>query len=61
MPSDCEAARRWRQLAEEAGSIAREMTNLEAIQFMRHIVQGYEILAEHAKKRALRSSDRKSD
>jgi len=59
MPSDCEAARRWRQLAEEAGSIAREMTDLEAIQFMR--VQGYEILAEHAKKRALRSSDRKSD
>ena len=63
MPSDREAARRWQQLAEEASSIAREMTDPEAIQIMRHIVQGYEILAEHAKKRALKNLnfDRKSD
>jgi len=50
MPSDCEGARRWQQLAEEASSIARKMTDPEAIQIMRHIVQSYEILAEHAKK-----------
>jgi len=48
--SDREGARRWQQLAEEASSIARKMTDPEAIQIMRHIVQGYEILAEHAKK-----------
>jgi hypothetical protein len=63
MPSDREGARHWQQLAEEASSIAREMTDPEAIQIMRRIVRGYEILAEHAKKRPLRnrSSDRKSD
>jgi hypothetical protein len=54
MPTDWEAARRWRQLAEEASSIARRMTDPQAIQIMRRIVQGYELLAEHAKKRALR-------
>jgi len=62
MPSEGEGARSWQQLAEEASSIAREMTYPEANQIMRHIVQGYDILAEHAKKRALRNkrSDRKS-
>jgi len=63
MPSDHEAARRWQQLAEEASSIAREMNDPEAIHIMRRIVQGYEILAEHARRRAHgnKSSDRKSD
>jgi hypothetical protein len=61
MPSEDEAARRWQQLAEETSATAREMTDPEAIQYMRRIVRGYEILAEHARKRALRnkSADRK--
>ena len=63
MPSDHEAARRWQQLAEEASSIARDMNDPEAIHIMRRIVQGYEILAEHARRRAhgSKSSDRKLD
>ena len=63
MPSEDEAARHWRTLAEEASAIAREMSDPEAIQYMRRIVQGYEILAEHARMRALRnkSSYRKRD
>jgi len=44
MLSDREGARRWQQLAEEASSIAREMTDPEATQIMRHVVQGYGIL-----------------
>jgi hypothetical protein len=50
------------QHAEEASSIARQITDPEAIQITGHIVQGYEILAEHAKKRTLRnkSFERKS-
>ena len=54
MRSAFESARRWQQLAEEASSIARQMNDPEAIQIMRQIVQLYEILAEHTKKRALR-------
>jgi hypothetical protein len=54
MRSAVESARRWQQLAEEASSIARQMNDSESIQIMRQIVQLYEILAEHAKKRALR-------
>ena len=54
MPSAFESARRWQQFAEEASSIARQMNDPEAIQIMRQIAQRYEILAEHAKKRALR-------
>ena len=54
MASD-QAALRWQQLAEEASSIARQLTDPEAIDIMRHIVRGYEILAENARKRALRN------
>jgi hypothetical protein len=63
MPSDHEAARRWQQLAEEASAAAREMSDPEAIHIMRRIVQGYEILAEHARRRAIvnKSPDRESD
>ena len=39
----------------EASAIARQMTDPKAIEIMRHIVRGYEILAENAKKRALRN------
>jgi hypothetical protein len=56
MPSAFESARRWQQFAEEASSIARQMNDPEAIQIMRRIVQRYEILAEYAKKRALRDN-----
>jgi hypothetical protein len=63
MPSDHEAARHWQQHAEEARSIAREMTVPETIQIMCRIVQGYEILAEQARKRAFRDKNlgRRSD
>jgi hypothetical protein len=63
MSSDYEGARRWQRLAEEASANARKMTDPEAIQIMRRIVLGYEILAKHARSRALRdeNSDRKSD
>jgi hypothetical protein len=54
MSSD-QAALRWQQLAAEASAIARQMTDPKAIEIMRHIVRGYEILAENAKKRALRN------
>jgi hypothetical protein len=60
MRSAFESVRRWQQLAEEAGSFARQMNDPEAIQIMRQIAQRYEILAEHAKKRALRDKP-KSD
>jgi len=49
MPSDREAARRWQQLAEEASSIAREMTDPEAIQIMRHIALPNTQRSEHLK------------
>jgi hypothetical protein len=58
MPSAFERARRWQHLAEEASSIARQMNDLETIQTMRQIVQRYEILAEHARKRALRGKSK---
>jgi hypothetical protein len=59
MSSDWEGARRWQQLADEASAIARAMADPEAIRIMRRIVQGYEILAKHATRRAVKDEKRK--
>jgi hypothetical protein len=52
MPLTGDAASRWRALAEEARSVAAEMTDPEARQSMLQIAEGYERLARYAEARA---------
>jgi hypothetical protein len=43
----------WRSRAEEARSLAEEMTDLEARAMMLRIAEGYDRLAQHAEGRVL--------
>jgi hypothetical protein len=42
---------RWRQLAEDARAVAEQMKDPVARKMMMRVVEGYERLAEHAKRR----------
>jgi hypothetical protein len=44
-------ALRWQELADDARSVAEQLTDLEAWRTMCAIVQGYERLAERARER----------
>ena len=48
MPSEIDAAERWRTLAAEARGKAEELTDPEAKRIMLSIAEGYERLAQHA-------------
>ena len=45
------AAQRWRALAEDSYAVAEGMTDQEAKRTMRKIAQGYDHMAEQARKR----------
>jgi hypothetical protein len=51
MPSDSDAAERWRTLAAEARAVAEEMADPEAKRTMLSIADGYDRLARRAEAR----------
>jgi hypothetical protein len=46
-----DSAQRWRQLAEEARTVADQLTDPEAQQIMLRIAEGYELLIRRAESR----------
>jgi hypothetical protein len=51
----------WRARAEEARTIAEEMTDIEARAAMLRIADGYDRLAQHAEARLLAAPPKKAD